>query len=122
MIFGCILAPFLAPILAPPGNPGLTRAPPGLPGHLHWSHLGAGRPRGCPRAPKMNARGTKWEAISRLGDSKNHKNWSPVGEMYYKINQKFNAFLDRENAPLGNAQGTKMEPKLKWKLWRHIDM
>ena len=42
--------------------------------------------------------------------------------MYYKIDQKLNAFLDQENAPLGTAQGTKMEPKLKWKLWWLMDM
>ena len=42
--------------------------------------------------------------------------------MYYKISQKFNAFLDRENAPLGIAQSTKMEPKLKWKLWWRMEM
>ena len=34
---------------------------------------------------KWAPRGTELERISRPGDPKNHKNWAPVGEMYYKI-------------------------------------
>ena len=36
--------------------------------------------------------------------------------MYYKIDQKFNEFLDRENAPPGSAQGTKMEPEKQMEI------
>ena len=66
---------------------------------------------GALRAPKWSQFPLILGAISRPGDPKNHKNWSPVGEMYYKIDQKFNAFLDRENVPPMSAQGTNTTPK-----------
>ena len=42
--------------------------------------------------------------------------------LFADYNIKFNAFLERKNASPGSAQCTKMESKLKWKLWWHIDM
>ena len=61
---------------------------------------------GALRAPKWSKFPLILDAISRPGDPKNHKNWSPVGEMYYKINQKFNAFLDREQVFLDRENAT----------------
>ena len=66
---------------------------------------------GVLRAPKWSQFPLILDAISRPGDSKNRKDCSLEGEMYWKINKKINAFLDRENVPPRSAQGTKMAPK-----------